>query len=288
MTWHYHCPNCGRDVAVDWDWRTDEVTCPHCHNNHYPPTPGEDHDAYFAGEKWARELEDAVISLRGTTCEVPGCYREYNSLVPRRPPALGGRTSVANMVPMCATHARLKGDRDYDEWLESLPPEQRHQKVPEIEITFTKASEQPPDPMMNAAPPPRSLGLSHVQPLAGRATLPEEPPAGFRLVVSSPFLAGPARKLVLHYDWVMKQAGAGSVILLAWPAARPPALGRGTDGLDIPKAFAEHSGAKGVNGAGSISLDLPVDADQLWVAAVLLKDSGGQPALADYLLAATD
>ncbi|MBN2536945.1 hypothetical protein JXB37_01570 [candidate division WOR-3 bacterium] len=288
MTWHYHCPKCGLDVAVDWEWHTDEVTCPHCHHNHYAPTPGEDHEAYFAGEKWSHELEETVIALRGTTCEVPGCFSEYSTLVSRRPPALGGRTSVANMVPMCATHARLKGDRDYDEWLNSLPPDQRHQKVPEIEITFTSASEAPPDPSRAAPRPPPGHGLTHVQPLAGRATLPEDPPAGYRLILSSPFLAGPARKLALHYDWVMKQQGSGSVILLAWPATEPPALARGIEGLDVPRAFAEHSGSRGANGTGRLDLELPAGSKGLWVAAVLLRDSGGEPALADFLLAATD
>ena len=289
MTWHYHCPKCEQDVAVDWDWRTEEVTCPHCHNHHYPPTPGENHEAYFAGEKWAPELEDAVLNLRGTTCEVPGCYLEYSHLVHRKPPALGGRTSVENMVAMCATHARLKGDQDYDAWLETLPDEQRHQKRPEIEITFTEASAAPADPSIPAPPLPSApAGLSHVQPLAGRASLREAPPKEYRVVVTSPFLAGPARRLVLHYDWVMEKAGTGSVILLAWPATEPPALASGTEGLNLPRSFAEHTGSKGGNGSARLDLDLPAGSEGLWVAAVLLRDTGGKPALLDFLLAGTD
>jgi hypothetical protein len=286
MTWHYRCPNCGRDIGVDWDDHTTEMTCPFCNHDHYPPTPGEDHLAYFAAEKWSRELEDAVIALRGTTCEVPGCYREYETLVPSKPVARGGHTSVENMLPMCNHHARLKGDQEYNEWIRSLPPEETAPPA-EFEITFTEASASPaappqPPPVM----PPAPAGI--VVPIAGRATVPDNHPPGMHMVTSAPFLAGPVRRLVLHYDWVVEHEGSGSVILLAWPGSEPPDLEHGTDGLSVPKAFNEHSGKAGTNGSARLELPLPPDSDGLWVGAVLLKSTGGRPVLRDYFLAGTD
>lgn len=288
MTWHYHCPKCGGDVGVDWDLHSDEVVCPHCQHPHYPPTPGEDHEAHFAGERWPRELEDTVINLRGTTCEVPGCYAEYTTMVPRKPLAAGGRVSVANMIAMCADHARLMGDQDFDEWLDSLPPELRHQQGSEIEITFTEASAPAKAP---SGPAPASFagpGPGHIQSLAGRATLPEDLPKEYKLVVCSPFLAGSPRRLVLDYEWELGADGSGTVVVLAWPANRPPALADGVAGLRLPKASAEIEGAKADSGSNRLKLELPLGSDGLWKAAVLLRDNGGKPALLDFLLAATD
>ncbi len=277
MTWHYACPGCGQDLGVDWDWHRDEVTCPNCHNTHYPPTPSEDHYAHFAGEHWPQELTDAVLRLRGTTCGVPGCFLPFSVLVHRRPPALGGLTSVDNLRPLCAEHAQAKGNQDYDEWLAGLKAAAPAQ--PTMEITIT--AKTPP----SAEPPPLARAAGLAISLGGKAG-PVALPASLRLVAAVPFLPGAVNRLVLSYDWRLGSAGTARLALLAWPRDLPPSFS--PDGTaDCPQADAAHSGKAGDSGSARLELVVSDRLERRWVAVVAADDAGARLEIGEYVLAGT-
>lgn len=280
MLWHYSCARCGEPLEVDWEWLREEVTCPRCHTTHYPPTPAEDHSAYVGTEAWPPELEQAVIALRGTTCSVPGCFQDYSTLAHRVPPSASGRTSIDNLLPLCARHAGLMSDRPYDEWLQELGTE-TPAPAPDFEITFThgrKAEEE-------AAAPAVPAGGLYVQPLAASLTTPELP-AGIRPVLAVPFLPGAARRLKFDYGWGRQSDGGCRVLLLAWPDADPPDLRILPDAPRCQCVGNVHHGTAGQSGTGTLDLGLPEGAKDRWTALVVVVDQGGQLAVRDYLLAA--
>ncbi|MFO7676446.1 MAG: hypothetical protein R6X12_09050 [bacterium] len=283
MMWHYDCPKCGHPLAVDWEAHGIENVCPHCHRSDYPPTPSEDHAAYIGGDHWPSELESAVIGLRGTTCDIPGCYHQFETLALRRPASQGGRLSVENLVPMCHHHARLKGDQDYDRWVRNLTPEERAGAKSAIEIVFT--SDEPEPKPAPPAPKPRPAGTLHF--IAGKSQVSDEPRTdSLRLVVARPVPAGLLRRLTLHYSCRLGSHGACRVALAAWPAAAPPDWSKGLENSGAVSASNRHEGDRESCLDGLLELDLPpATGNGLWVVAVFLANSGGHPELADYLLA---
>ncbi len=277
MTWHYHCPHCGRAREVPWDDIELEVTCPDCGTAHYAPTPGEDHAAYVGGENWPQAIEDEVVALRGSACVVPGCYREHTTLVPRWPFSRGGKSSVQNLVPACAEHASARGDGDYDEWLARFAKQEPVIAPSGIVITATK-----PDDV-----PAQTFGqIIGIQPVAGQVSLPGPFPAGARLVFAAPFVPGPANRLVLYYEWKLGAGESCRVILGAWPRA---------DHLDFGKGFGdsrgyttnEHGAAAGRESSALLEMVLSESKDELWVAAVWVQAQHGSPVITSYYLAVT-
>jgi hypothetical protein len=291
MLWNYNCPDCHRPTAADWKLREGEVVCHLCERTHYPPTPHEDRYAYVDSEQWPKEMEEAVVALRGTICSVPGCYRERARLVHRQSLAAGGRTSVDNLMPMCERHAASKGERDYDEWLAAVRQEDADLKrdEPKFEITITS---RPAAPDISAVDFGAPSGL--MMPLAAartprppKAAAPNaQPLAELRLTV--PFLRGPAGKVVFDYDWEMKKSGRCHVFLLAWPRGDEPDIsqlgGPKYAGLSMAK---NHLGVKDEKGNAQLELSLPGFPGGRWVAAVALLDEGCEFQFTEYALAAT-
>jgi hypothetical protein len=286
MIWHYRCPECGQKLEVDWDWHLEEVHCPNCKNDHYPPTPNEDPSAYFAGDRWPKELEDAVIGLRGTTCDVPTCYREYGTLIHRKPVSKGGVTSVDNLIPVCSPHAHTKGEQEYNEWIAAIKDEDPAPQ-PKFEIEFTDAGEEKPEPPpvrhVPPPPPPRpARGASHT--LAAHADMPDNHPAGMHLIKTVPFMSGAAQRLVLNYDLTLKHEGGCQVILAAWQVGEEPDMSKGLEGLTGLQASRKHEGKAGDRGTGKLELALPSDEDGMWVCAILLTSEQGRPEIGNYVL----
>ncbi len=279
MIWHYKCPQCGESLTVDWRWLKLEVTCPQCHKVHYPPTPSEDHYAYIEGDKWPKELEDVVASLRGTTCAVPGCYEHYSTLVHRISVSKGGRTSVDNLLPMCSRHAQLKGEQNYEEWLATLTKEPRTKDKP-FEITFT-TKKHAPEPE-----PGRYIG--YAQTIAGKVNMPDKSPPGMKLLVAAPFLPGPSQRVAFDYDWRLDAKGKAIVLLIAWHRNEPPDIANLDKRIEGYRAVNELDGKPGEHGTAELELALPQPAQGFWVAAVFVSDQGGKPAIGNYLLVATD
>jgi len=283
MLWHYRCPECGQKLDCDWDWHLEEVHCPNCKNDHYPPTPNEDPSAYFAGDKWPRELLDAVIGLRGTTCDVPSCYREYSTLIHRKPVSKGGVTSVDNLVPVCAPHAHTKGEQEYDEWIAALKDEEP-QSAPKFEIEFTDAGEGHPEPKpVRRAPPPRPKS-GGTQTLAAHTDMPDDHPAGMHLIKAVPFMSGSTHRVVLHYDCTLKHDGSCQVMLAAWQVGEEPDMSEGLEGLTGLLASKKHEGKAGERSSGRLELPLSSPEDGMWVCAILLSSDQGRPELGNYVL----
>lgn len=272
MLWCYHCPSCGQELHVDWDFHREETSCVHCRTSHYPPTPREDHLAYFSGDKWPPEMTDAVISLRGTTCAVPGCFQNYSALSHRRALTEGGRTSVENLIPLCAEHARLKGLRNYDEWLKDLPSAPAPKP---IEITITHRKSEPP-------PAAKGFAVGCSQIVAGLAR-PAGLPEGLSVILTAPFLLGAAQRLLLHYDWRLASDGASHLVLLAWP--------KPADAQEKPRfirAGKEHKGKAGDSGTDFLELYLSGDPNARWTAVVATEPAEAGLVLNEYLLTLTD
>jgi hypothetical protein len=291
MLWNYNCPDCHRPTSADWRVREGEVVCRHCARTHYPPTPHEDRYAYVDGEQWPKEMEEAVVALRGAICSVPGCYRERTTLVHRQPLTADGRTSVDNLIPMCDRHAASKGNKNYDEWLAAVRQEDADNKLdePKFEITITS---HPPVSDMPAAEFSAPAGL--MLPLAAAHT-PRPPKAAgttgqplAELKLTVPFLRGPAGKVVFDYDWEMKRSGRCHVFLLAWPRGDEPDIsqlgGPKYVGISIAK---EHLGVRDERGNTQLELPLPASPGGRWVAAVALLDAGCELQFTEYALAAT-
>jgi 5-methylcytosine-specific restriction endonuclease McrA len=117
MIYTYVCPICHITRSVPWsEWHQDRM----CHMKrriYLPPSPGFQHDAYVNTHDWPDAMAAVVYGIRGRMCTVPGCMRAGDTLDHRVPWSRGGRTSVANLYPMCIRHNELKGDQPYDEWL---------------------------------------------------------------------------------------------------------------------------------------------------------------------------
>ena len=121
MQWNYICPNCQKWHRVDWINRSNTFVCPNTQKNHIPPTPSQQVSAYVDTHEWPVEMENVVISLKGTNCTVPGCKKTYQTLDHRIPYAKGGKTSTENLFPMCDDHNQSKSDTDYSTWLLTKP-----------------------------------------------------------------------------------------------------------------------------------------------------------------------
>jgi len=117
VIWYYPCPICSTWRLVDWTERSELRVC-HIHNYEYvPPTPGESYVSFVDTQNWPVEMEQVVHALKGRICTVPGCSRRAETLDHRLAYIKNGRTSVANLFPMCNAHNQSKGDTDYDIWL---------------------------------------------------------------------------------------------------------------------------------------------------------------------------
>ncbi len=277
MIWHYQCPQCRRAREVPWDSISQEVVCPDCKAAHYAPTPGQDRTAYIDGERWPPEMENAVVALHGSSCAVPGCYREHTTLVPRLPFAKGGRLSVENLAPACTQHSSDRGEDDYDEWLARFA-----KKGPDIatsHITITTTSK---DVM-----PVQTFGqMNGVQPVAGRVSLPGPFPPGMRLVFVAPFVPGPATRLVLYYEWKLGPGESCRVVLGTWPRGDRPDFSEGIGGS---KGFAtnEHRAAAVQESSALLEMVLSGSKEEVWVAAVWVEAEHERQVITSYYLAAT-
>jgi len=282
MTWHYDCPDCGKPVSVFWDKLTEEKTCPECHKTHFPPTPGEDQDAYVATDKWPQDMEAAVIALRGTVCSIPGCFHEYHTLVHRHPSAKGGRTCVSNLVQLCKKHARDKGEQEYDEWVATLRRDDQQDEVP-FEIEFTHKRREPAPtritPVAPKPPPPRRS--RRIMRIAGEARVSGDLKPGLRLVAAEPFMPGPETRLVLHYGYDSRYLDS-RVTLAAWPISEKPDLSAGVDSLRDRQVSNLHDQTE--HGAGRLELPVTNSSDQPWVVAVFEEGQEDKPVVINYFL----
>ena len=291
MMWNYDCPACHRPITVDWRLREAETICRMCDRNHYPPTPSEDRYAYVDEEKWPPEMGMAVVALRGTICSVPGCYGEHSTFVFRQLPAQGGRTSVDNLMPVCARHASSKGNRNYDEWMAAMRQEEaaRKKAEPTFEVTITSRPAETDMPSPDFAPlPGLLLPLAAARPVQPARTQDPGAKALAELKFAVPFLRGPTGKVVFSYDWEMKKSGRCLVFLLAWPRGEEPDIAP----LGSPK-FAgfsiakDHLGVKDEKGNAELELTLPATPGGRWTAAVAILDEGCDFRFGEYALAAT-
>jgi hypothetical protein len=281
MIWHYNCPNCGQELDIDWDYHNKELTCPACSTTHHPPTPLEDHYAWFGGDHWPHEIEKEVISLRGTTCDVPGCYNEHNLLVTRKPTILGGRVSIDNLIPMCAYHARLKGEQDYETWVRDLSPEERAGGAATVEMTFTDKRPEPEQPSQPDLPGSSS---GAAVPLCGQALLDTGPPPGMHRVCAMPFPPGSFRQLAFSYRCLFRQDGTCRVLLAAWPDTVSPDWSEGIEHPDVLLTVRQYEGTRDTSIAARLELNLPVIDKDTWIAAAFIEDSDAHPLVQDYLL----
>lgn len=290
MQWNYSCPECGKPTSVEWSRREAEAVCRRCARTHYPPTPHEDHYAYVDEMKWPPEMEEAVISIRGAICAVPGCYGEHTTLVFRKPPSAGGQTSVENLLPVCARHAVSKGERPWDEWIVEAREEQASQKkaAPTFEVTITTHEPKPEAAVAEAvAPAGVMLPLATMRvPRPPKTAGPGAPLAELKLAV--PFLRGPSGKIMFNYDWEMKKSGKCQVFLLAWPRGKEPDISLvGTPKFTGSQMTKDHLGVKDEKGNTEIELRLPDSPGGRWTAAVAVLDAGCDFQLTEYALAAT-
>jgi 5-methylcytosine-specific restriction endonuclease McrA len=120
MKWNYICPKCQIWRKIEWDSRQAIFNCHNTNESYSPPTPSQQHIAYFDTREWPSEMETVVVNLKGKKCTVPGCNKDYESLDHRIAYANGGKTSVENLFPMCTDHNSSKGDKDYETWLREI------------------------------------------------------------------------------------------------------------------------------------------------------------------------
>jgi len=291
MQWNYSCPECQRPTSVEWKQRESEAVCRRCAKVHYPPTPHEDHYGYVDEVQWPPEMEEAVVSVRGAICAVPGCYGEHTTMVFRKPPSTGGQTSVENLLPVCARHAASKGNRPWDEWIVEAKQELASQKqaAPKFEVTITRHDASPEPAAADFAAPALGLMLPLATmrvPRPPKTAGPDKPLAEIRLAV--PFLRGPTGKITFNYDWEMKKSGKSQVFLLAWPRGDEPDIslvgGPKYHGCQMTK---DHLGVKDEKGNTEIELRLPDAPGGRWTVAVAVLDQGCDLQFTEYALAAT-
>jgi hypothetical protein len=291
MQWNYSCPECQKPTSCEWSRREAEAVCRRCAKVHYPPTPHEDHYAFVDAVQWPPEMEEAVISIRGAICAVPGCYGEHTTMVFRKPPSTGGQTAVENLVPVCARHAASKGNRQWDEWIDEAKQElaSLKQAAPKFEVTITNHDFKPETPSADFAAPLPGLMLPLATmrvPRPPKTAGPGQPLAELKVAV--PFLRGPAGKITFNYDWEMKKSGKSQVFLLAWPRGDDPDIslvgGPKYHGFQMVK---DHLGVKDEKGNAEIELRLPDAPGGRWTVAVALLDAGCDFQLTEYALAAT-
>ncbi len=282
MQWHYNCPECGRPLQVEWEHLRAERVCSHCHKHHFPPTPAEDHLAYVGSDRWPKEVEEAVLALRGDACSVPGCFHMYATLVHKKPESCGGRTSVDNLLPMCAHHARAKGQQDYTEWLRTISATDRAESTVEITLTALHRDETAPVTSVQVR-----RGTNYCQTIAQQDELGIDTPADMRLVVHRLFIPGPARWLVLKYDWRLEKDENCGVVLAAWSATRKPDFS-GLPDTGCALAANTHQRKDAESGSSRLEVRIRPEVEEVWHAAVLLRGPAGTLQIDRLVLAATD
>lgn len=279
MRWHYHCPECKEPLDIDWEWLKEELTCPCCTQKHYPPTPSEDHFAYVSSEQPPRDMETAVVSLRGTTCAAPGCFETYSSLVHRVATARGGHTCVDNLIPLCAAHILAKADRDYDEWAAEL----RAAGSAQYDAGSAAAGPTLDSWAARSADMLASLRTATRTDLIASNAICGPAPEG--MLVRAPFMRFGVRRLLFDYDWQLTGTDPVRLALVAWPHEEPPDLTQVADpDFTGHVTVAEHAGAAG---SGRLELTLPEMPLGRWVAAVVATGTT-RLTLGDYVLAGTD
>jgi len=282
MNYCYDCPECRQPVRIDWAWLKEEIVCPHCNTSHYPPTPSEDPSAYVDSEHWPKEMETIVIARHGTTCAAPGCYQEYTTLVHRQPWSRGGRTCVSNLLPMCAEHARAKGEADFDEWVATLAPPSPTAPVGPPSFLGPAVESQPVQPAVAPAE-----GWEYVQHLASATAVRLMPGPTPVLVV--PFLRGLVRRVVFEYEWEEKKGGECRVFLLAWPAGQRVKLADiGTPAFEGFEVSIVHSARVDEQGVSRLELILPSAPLGRWAAAVMLSAPAPDFVITEFVLAGTN
>lgn len=121
MKYVFRCSDCGNWRERDWADRDERRACPKCGWKAPAPDPEDDREAYVDQHDPPAEMENAVYYLKGLTCTAPGCDAVADGLDHRIPYVDGrpngpGRTSVANLWPMCTKCNSSKGTRDYEDW----------------------------------------------------------------------------------------------------------------------------------------------------------------------------
>jgi hypothetical protein len=223
-------------------------------------------------------METAVVSLRGTTCAAPGCFQTYSSLVHRRQPAAGGRTSVDNLIPLCGPHARDKGARDYEEWVALLRTSAPGKPAAQEGAGLEKLPSWP------AGAPPRAV--TSAQMIASSAIVNPGPAGG--PLLRAPFLRTMLNRLVFEYDWRLRAGTAARVILTAWPHGEPADFNAvGTPAYAGLAQENGHSSETDAAGSSRLELTLPTTSFGRWVAAVVVKGGEGLT-LGEYVLVGTD
>jgi hypothetical protein len=287
MHWHYNCPQCEKPCVAEWEELGLQAQCDVCGNVHYPPTPHEDRFAWLESDRWTQEMEEAVLTIRGTICGVPGCYHEHETMGLRVPLSKEGRISVDNLMPLCNAHAATRGEGDWNEWLAEV--RQQGQPKPKFEVTITtRADGAQPEEVQLAVPAGYSqpiLGMTGEQTLA---LLPEDIGPEPKLLVSIPFRYGPAGRLELDYDWQAGASGTCRLYLLAWPHGDRPDI----DCLGGPKfsglyGIKEHLVVAGETGTAVVELYLPEAPKGRWCAGVAIIDEGCRFRLGEFVLSAT-
>lgn len=281
MLWHYNCANCGHPIEIEWARHKDENVCRKCRTRHYPPTPDEDHFAYIVGVKCPPEIEQIVISHKGAVCSAPGCFRPYNKLVMRKPISKGGKISVDNLIPVCAHHAREKGEMDYDEWVKSL----MDNRVT-AQLSSTLPSGEPEIPPVET--PGEEPVVSYVQLISRETNTRLMPLSENKPVVMAPFFRGAVRMVVFDYEWEARGGGEVKVYLAAWPRGHPPRLDLlGSQEFEGLTAVKEHIVERNAQGQSCITLELPAVPMGRWTVAVIMEGNCAF-AINEFVLAACD
>jgi 5-methylcytosine-specific restriction endonuclease McrA len=117
MKWKYRCPKCGEwRNAVDWEERGSGRECGACQATYVVPRPNEQPQAFVDTHHWPQEMENAVVAAKGRKCTAFGCTAAAQTLDHRVPFSKGGRTSVANLFPMCNACNQEKSDTPFAVW----------------------------------------------------------------------------------------------------------------------------------------------------------------------------
>ncbi len=120
MKWYYRCPVCNQWRSVEWERHGKRALCHVNKKNYIIPGPRDQFGEYVDQRQWPEEMEKVVVHLKGTRCTVCrelGFNTPYETLDHRIPFAKKGKTSVANLFPMCEEHNLSKADNEYTQWL---------------------------------------------------------------------------------------------------------------------------------------------------------------------------